>query len=190
MNAAFFGFIIAAGVLLSLLAWALRAPRRVAVSLSDSLEESGRRHATYVSLIRQALLPSDLDFLSARGFAKLAQRARKERRRVALLYLAQLRQDFERLLCLARVVARLSPEVAAAQELERFGLGLQFWRRYQVTRLGLRFGLIPLPQLGGLSQMVTEFAVRMDVAMKSLGERAMLAAELASSLDRRGVNLT
>lgn len=192
MSPAQLSFVIGVAVLLLLLGRALLNPVRPPLDKSDpsSLEQRGRRHATYVSLIHQALLPADLNFLAVRGPAKLAVRVRRERRRVALLYLTQVREDFDRLLHLSRIVARLSPEVAAAQELERFGLSLQFWWRYQMTRLGLRFGWSALPQLGGLSQMVSELAVRMEVAMKELGERAALAAKLASSLDRRGMHLT
>jgi argininosuccinate lyase len=44
-----------------------------------------------------------------------------------------------------------------------------------------------LPQLDGLGDMVSGLSVRMEEAMKELGERAALAAELASSLNRRGL---
>jgi hypothetical protein len=185
----FFFLIIAA--LLALLAWALRGPRAPATGKLDltCLEETGRRHATYFTVIRQALSPADLAFLTARGLPAWARRVRKERRRIVLLYLTQLRDDFQRLLRLARAVAVVSPEVGAGQELERFWLSLQFWRRYQLLRLGLYSGLLSLPQLRGLSQMVSELAVQMEAAMKELGERAALAAKLASSLDRRGVDI-
>lgn len=179
-------------VLLLLLVWTLRTPRKPPARKYDpaSLEQTGRRHATYLALLRQALSRADIEFLAVRGSAQLALRVRKERRKVALLYLAQLRDDFQRLLRLARVVASLSPEVGAAQEFERFRLSLHFSCRYQIVRAGLYSGLLVLPQLSGLSQVVSELAVRMESAMKDLGERAALAAKLASSApDERGVDI-
>jgi hypothetical protein len=155
----------------------------------ESLEEPGRRHPTYFPLIRQAMSPADFGFLAERGSEKLVRRAHKERQRIALLYLAELRADFDRLLRLARVIAILSPEVEAAQEFERLRLGLQFFWHYQVVLWALRLGLLLLPQLCGLSVMVSQLACRMEAAMSELGERANVAAELASSLDRRGLDV-
>jgi hypothetical protein len=109
---------------------------------------------------------------------------RKERRHIAVIYLPTIQDDFSRLLRLARVIAVLSPRVRTVQEWERLRLSIQFYLRYEVVRLALAIGGAPLPQLSGLSQMVSELAVRMETAMKELGERAALAAELASSLDQ------
>jgi hypothetical protein len=191
VNLTFILFFLIVAALLALLAWALRNPtKRMQLGVaSASLEQTGRRHATYLPLIRQALSPADLEFLAARGSPRLARRARKERRRVALSYLGELRSDFQRLLRLARVVASLSPEVGAAQELERVRLSFRFSCRCQMVRAALYSGLLVLPQLSGLSQMVSELAVRMETAMKELGERAALAAKLASSPDGRGVDI-
>ena len=179
------------GALLALLAWALRAPGTRAAHKLDlaSLEETGRRHATYLPLIRQALSPADLAFLSSRGSPGIARRAGKERRGIALSYLDELRADFQRLLRLAKAVAALSPEVGAAQELERLWLSLEFSWRYQLIRAALYAGLLSLPRLDALSHMVSELAMRMETAMKELGERAALAAKLASSLDGRNVDV-
>ena len=68
--------------------------------------------------------------------------------------------------------------------------GTQFALRCRMIRAELLLGLAPLPQLSGLSQMVSGFAVRMETAITELGERAALAAELASSLERRGIDLS
>jgi hypothetical protein len=93
------------------------------------------------------------------------------------------------LLRIAQVIASLSPEVGAAQEWERLRLSFRFSCRYQIVRAGLYSGLLVLPQLSGLSQIVSELAFRMETAMKELGERAVLAAKLASSPDRSGVDI-
>jgi hypothetical protein len=105
-----------------------------------------------------------------------------------MLYLTDLHADFERLLRLARVIAVLSPEVAASHEFERLRLTIRFNWRYQTVLLGLYAGLLFLPQLSGLSQIVGELAFRMECAMKQLGERAAVAAELASTLNRGGLD--
>ena len=179
------------GLLLVLLIWLVRAPQKHGIHTTGpvSLEESGRRHPTYFPMIRQAMSPADLGFLAERGSVNLVRRAHKERQRITLLYLGQLRGDFERLLHLARVIAVLSPEVRATHEFERLRLTLQFFWRYQIISWALRFGLLLLPQLCGLSLMVSELGVRMESAMNELGERAALAADLASSLNRRGLDV-
>ncbi|MFI5058598.1 MAG: hypothetical protein ACHQLQ_10455 [Candidatus Acidiferrales bacterium] len=182
----FFGFV---AVLLVLLIWSLRSPKKQAYSSLDPAAFQGpdRRHATYLSQIHRALAPADLEFLASQGSAKLARRVRKERRRIALLYLSSVQEDFQKLLRLARVIAVLSPEVVANQEFERLRLGVQFSFRCQMIRIRLFCGFAALPQLSGLSQMVSGFAVRMETAIAELGERAALATELASSLESRGV---
>jgi hypothetical protein len=192
VNISFIVFFPIVAALLILLLWALRSPsKRKALSVDPaSLEQAGRRHATYLPLIRQALSPSDFAFLASRGSPELARRASKERRRIALSYLAELRDDFQRLLRLARVVAALSPKVGAAQEWERLILSLEFSWRYQMVRAGLYSDLLALPKLNALSLMVSELAVRMEAAMKELGERAAMGAQLTSTLDRRGVDIS
>ena len=182
----------AVGALLALLFFALRRPKRndqAAAPSLDCIEEPGRPHATYFGVIRQAMSVEDFEFLAARGPVRLVRRAHKERQRIALLYLADLRADFQRLLRLARVIAVLSPEIAVSHEFERLRLTIRFSCRYQLVLLGLYSGLLLLPQLSGLSQMVGELAFRMESAMNELGERAAVAAELASSLNRRGLDV-
>jgi hypothetical protein len=181
----FCGFVV---VLLLLLFWALRGPRtqpKLDVG-QDFLEETGRRHVSFLPQIRQALAKTDDEFLSGRSMRALQRRVRRERRAVALAYLSSLRGDFQRLLRMARIIAVLSPEVAALQELERIRLTVKFGWRYEMIRMQLRAGLAPIPRLDGLSVLVGGLSVRMEIAMKELGERAALAAELASSFDRRG----
>ncbi len=178
-------------ILLAVLAWALRSPRGHSTQKLDleCLEQTGRRHATYLPLIHQALSPRDSSFLASHGSPNLLRRVRKERRRVALAYLTALHDDFQRLLRLAKVVALLSPDVGVSQEFERAWLSLQFSWRYQLVRAGLNAGLLSLPRLDALSHMVSELAFRMESALKELGERAALAAKAASSLDGRSVDI-
>lgn len=184
----FFGFV---AILLFGLVWALRGPQKRRELNGDprSLEERGRRHATYLPQIRQALTAADYDFLSKRASREVQRRVRRERRNVVLAYLAALRGDFQSLLRMARVIAVLSPEVAAVHEFERLRLTAKFAWQYEMIRWKLLAGIAPVPQLAGLSDLVSGLSVRMEAAMKELGERAAIAAELASSMNRRGLDV-
>jgi len=182
----FFGIV---AVLLLVLGWALWKPPERGKLRGDprSFDEDGRRHVTYLPQIRQALAKADFKFLRERASDKVQQRVRRERRGVALAYMDALRGDFQSLLRMARVIAVLSPEVAAVQEFERLRLTAKFSWQYQMIRWKLMAGFATLPQLDGLSNLVSGLSVRMEAAMKELGERAALAAELASSMNRRGL---
>ena len=182
----FFGFV---AVLLLALGWALRKPRNARNLKSDPQAlEQGQRHVDYLPQIRQALAKTDYDFLSKRASRGAQRRVRRDRRGIALNYLAALRGDFQGLLRMARVIAVLSPDVAAAHEFERLRLTAKFAWQYQMIRWKLTVGFAPLPQLDGLSELVSGLSVRMEAALKELGERAALAAELASSMERRGMS--
>jgi hypothetical protein len=182
----FFGFVTA---LLLVLGWALWKPR-VRMNLETdprSLEDRGQRHTNYLPQIRQALAAADYDFLAERGSRGMRRRVRRERLNVALAYLSALRGDFESLLKMARAIAVLSPEVAAAHEFERLRLTAEFAWRCQMIRWKLLAGMTPLTQLAGLSDLVSGLSVRLEQAMKDLGERAAIAAEMASSMNHRGM---
>lgn len=155
---------------------------------ADTEGDSSRRHVAYYSQVRQALAPEDYAFLASRAPRRVLQRVRKERRAVALAYLAGLRQDFLKLWRLARVVARLTPNVEAAQELAALRVGLNFALRYEAIRLALLLGFTPLPNLGSLNEVVSKLAMRLELTMQDLGERAAAASNLASSLNRRGLD--
>jgi hypothetical protein len=191
MTATLFIFCGIVAALLLVLGWALRSPGKSARGKFNlaSLEESGRRHATYVALIKQAASPADMEFLAKRGSPEIVRRVRRERRRVALLYLTHLREDFQRLLRLARAVAALSPAVGSRQELERLWLSLEFSWRYQLIRAGFRYGLLPVPQLNSLSHIVSQLAVQMETSLKELGEQAAMAVQMASTLDGNGMDV-
>jgi len=157
VNATFLLLFGAVAGLLVLLAWALRKPKG-SVPLSKnlaSLEDAGRPHATYFPVIRQAMSQQDFVFLEAHAPVRLVRRAHKDRQRIAMLYLVELRADFLRLLRLARVIAVLSPEVAAAHEFQRLLLSVRFAWQYRMVLLGLYAGLLLMPQLRGLSEMVS-----------------------------------
>lgn len=183
-------FLALTGLLLLLLIWSLRKPRRSAaaqrgMSLPD---ECGSRHTSYLPQIQQALAVADYDYVSQRGSRELFRRFRKERRRTTLAYLAGLREDFQNLLGLARIIAVLSPEVAALQEFEKLRLTCQFRWRFEWLRLEIWLGHARLVDVSNLANVVSGLSVRMQKAIKELGERAALASKLGSSLDGRGVH--
>jgi hypothetical protein len=138
--------------------------------------------------IRQALGKADAEYLAAVVSKAWQQRVARERRQIALAYLSELREEYRRLLKLATVIAALSPEVVAVRELERLRLTLEFSWRFEWIRLTLLAGLAPMAQIGALSDLLSGLSVRLEGAMKELGERAAFAAELASFADRRRTN--
>jgi hypothetical protein len=183
----FFGLI---GLFVILFAWSVRSPSRPALpSCGVGDDEPGRRHMTYLPQIRQAFAKTDYDFLLKNVRREVLRRVRRERRAVALAYLAALREDFESLLRMARAIAALSPELAGLQEFERLRLTAEFAWRFEIIRWRLLAGMAPVPQLNGLSDLVSGLCVRMEAAMKKLGEHAAVAAELASSMNRRDLDV-
>lgn len=112
----------------------------------------------------------------------------RERRNVALAYLSALRVELQGLLRTARIVAALSPAVAGGQELERVVLTLNFLWRYRVIRLSVWAGFQPLPQISDLSDLLSGYSVRLEEAIRELGERAAMVAEMVSSPDRRRID--
>jgi hypothetical protein len=145
---------------------------------------------TFFPQIKQALAVQDSAYLASLGRNALANRVRKERRKIALAYLACLRNDFQRLWRLGRVISSMSPQVGMAQEFRRLQLGMAFSLRYEMIRIKLLFGFAPLTDLVALSEVVSRLSIRMETAMQDLGERAALAAKLSSSLDGRGLDVS
>lgn len=175
--------------LLLLLAWAIRSPGGSSrVRDLDVSDELGRRHVTFFPQMRQATAQEDFAFLASRGSRRLLLRVRKERRNITLNYVRCLKQDFSKLWRLSRLLARLSPQVVAGQEFERLRLAASFALRYEMVRFGLVFGFSPFADLNSLSEMVGKLAIRLETAMNELGERTVLAGELASTLHRRGLH--
>jgi hypothetical protein len=78
--------------------------------------------------------------------------------------------------------------VAAGQEFERVVLTVNFLWRYRVIRMSVWAGYAPLPQMDGLSNLLSGFRVRLEEAMKEMGERAAVVAEMVSSPDRRRIH--
>jgi len=170
------GFAVALAVLL---AWTLRSAHWRRRPGGLAVLESAPQHLCNMGPIRRSQDRADLLYAASRGGRDLAKRLRRERRNVALLYLNSLRSDFEQLLRIARVVALLSPEISNSHEYERLRLSVLFRLRFAVVKLRFMFGDPAMPQMTSLGEMVTSLAIRMDAAMEILGERAVLAANVA-----------
>jgi UV DNA damage repair endonuclease len=167
--------------LLAALAWlSFSAMRRAPHADLGQRPQRETRHISYLPQIKQALSQTDHEYLSARGPTGLANRVRKERRRIALNYLTALRTDFEKLQHMARVVAVMSPEVAVAQELQGVRLSVEFSVRYRIIYFRLLSDIAPMSAINNLSNLISALTVRMETAISSLGESAVLAAELRS----------
>jgi hypothetical protein len=181
VSAAFFIFIAMFALAASgLLYWVFRSARRNKPGKEGlGVLDSAPQHLCNMGSIRQSVDPLDLKFVLEKGGRQMAKRLRRERRRVALLYLSAIRKDFEQLLRVARVVALLSPEVSSTDEFDRLRLGALFLVRFQLVKLRFHLGWVSMPQLGALGEMVTSLALEMEASMRKLGERAVLAAELA-----------
>jgi hypothetical protein len=187
--ASYFFFVIVA-LLFVLFFWSLRNPKRPTLPAASSVipQDLQGSHVTHLPQIRRALAPADFAFASKRIPAKALRRMQRERRNVALAYLSALRTELERLLHTARIVASLSPEVAGGQELERLVLTLNFVCRYWVIRMSVWAGFTPLPQISDLGDLLSAYSVRLEEAIRELGERAAMVAEMVSSPDRRRID--
>lgn len=166
-------------LLLLAIAWlAFSGTRRRPASVQNGGREREWLHISHLPQIKQAMTNSDFMYLWDQGYRALAKRIRKERRHIALNYLACLRVEFEKLLHLARMVAVMSPNVAVVQEVQGFRLNLEFSYRYYLIYFRLVSGIAPQEAIGGLSNMVSALTIRMETAMSELGEQAALGSEL------------
>jgi len=117
----------------------------------------------------------------------LVRRAHQERQRIALLYIENLRADFQRLLRLASVNHVLSPEIAASHESSAYGSAPILLAISNCSSGTLCRPLVDAASSLAFSQMVGELGF---VWSRPSGtcERASVAAELASTLNRSGLD--
>ena len=191
MSLTFYLSLAILGILFVVFVWSLRNPRRQVPSArppSAILQSVQGSHVSHLPQIRRALAPTDFEFASKKIPREALRRIRRERRQVALAYLSALRAELDQLLRTARVIAALSPEVVAGQELERVRLTVNFLWRYRMIRMSVWAGFTPMPQLTALSNLLSGYSVRLEEAMKEMGERAALVAEMVSSPDRRRIH--
>lgn len=186
MNLLLFTIGIFVAVLLSLLLWSVTRKSAAGKSLSVSHDNLSFacKHLTNLPQIRQALEPADLVYIAGRSNRRAAKSVRQERRRVALLYLESLREDFNQLREVGQVVAALSPKVEAGQEWKRFWLTLGFKWKYQLVRARFAVGSPAFTSLGGLALIVSSLALDMEKAVTEIGEATVIPNDFSSPADR------
>jgi hypothetical protein len=165
-------------LLVVLLFWALRPPARASrpvVDVFEALRQS--RHSSRMSHILQTLRPQDTEYLRSAGQAELMQTLRRQRRTIALNYLQQLKEEFEMLLEISRVLAVMSPELIPMEEMERWKLSLAFGANCAFLKWRLRLGLQPFAGFTLLSNMATSFARRLEAATSGIAEDTVRSAE-------------
>jgi hypothetical protein len=177
-------FIIFAVFLIALLAWAVRPPRKAALSVDQVLDTlCEKRHYARLPQILQCLREDDTDFLAAEGHKELAAQLRRERKRIALRYLSSLQEEYQLLLETSRVLAKIAPEISMTDEFQRFRLSLRFVLCCRYLRWRLRLGLQPWDAFGILSDMEGDITLSLEAATAHIGERAALACEFPLFLE-------
>ena len=176
--------ILFAILLVGLLAWALRppsGPTRPPLDVFEALSKS--RHCLRISHVVQALQPEDTEFLRDTGQLALMQTLRRQRRQIALRYLDQLQEEFLELIEISRLLAVMSPEVIAMEEMERWKLSLAFAANCAFLRWKLRLGLQPLSGFTLLSGMAISIARQLDLASTRIAGAAVRSANPSTSGD-------
>lgn len=178
-------FVGLAIVLLLALIWLVRTPASAPpVSGPEAklqIEDLFSLNCHHFPQVRQALSSADLAYLKQHASPQTLRQVRTERRRVARMFLAGLREDFSRLDRLARTIAALSAQVSPAREAERFWLGMRFRILYALVQVRLVSGGFSLPQLEVLTGLIGSLAAQMETAMEQLEE---------ASVERLRSNLT
>ena len=188
MNASLLFFLLFALVLLALLLLATRSskhPSSPSMDVFESLSQS--RHCSRLSQILQTLRPEDTEYLQQIGQTALMQELRQQRRRIALIYLDRLQEEFETLLEISRALAVMSPEVVGMQELERWKLSAAFGINCAYLRWRLRLGLQAVSGFTLLSNMASEITRQLDNATARIAEATVRGAE-QSALGRKNSN--
>ena len=129
-------------------------------------------HARHFAHLKQALAEDDYNYLQRRGQARLARRLRRERLNILANYVEGLKDDFENLLHLRRVLGRLELEVARQHESQVQFLRLQFALLYSLVRLKLalaRLTLVPV-DVEPLVALVNRTAQATEAALNTLAE--------------------
>lgn len=190
MNFAFYSFFIIIALFFVVFLWSQRNSKRNAVPAppAHASLDLPAGHVNYLPQIRRALSSTDYEYASKRIPSQALRRMRRERKQIALGYLAALHEELVGLLRTARMIASLSSKVVPGQELERLLLAMNFLWRYRLIQLSVWAGFAPLPQLSTLSNLLSAYSVRVEEAMREMGERAALVAEMASSPDRRRIH--
>ena len=174
------GVLVAA--LLGLLLWSTgkNAPARKQIQGKPASLDLTCKHAMNLSQIRQALERDDLDYIATKLDAQKVHNVKKERRQIALKYLADLREDFERLMDTAQIVVSLSPEVEAKEEWKRFRLAAEFRVKYQIARAKFSMGAFGFPRIEELSNIVSGLEIELEKVVSEISHAALATSESGS----------
>ncbi|MGB7844915.1 MAG: hypothetical protein WBL63_04815 [Candidatus Acidiferrum sp.] len=179
-------FMALAVILILLLAWAVRPPKRVLLTVDEVFAAlSEERHYARLPQILQSLREEDTEYLRSVGHGELFIRLRAERQRIALGYLKYLEDEYQLLLEASRILAKVAPEVKPMHEFERFKRSVRFVLSCRYLRWRLLLGLQPWSVFGTISDMEGELTLQLEAATASLGERASMAAEFPLFLEKR-----
>jgi len=166
-------FVLLIAATLSALLWRLlRSRQQMSEEVRRLLERNQANflplHCRYFAQVRQALAVPDERYLRGRVALPIVKRALRERRQVAIKFLAGLHEDFSNLERLGRAIAVLSPAIDRQQEMERLVLGLRFRVLYAWVWLRLSTGNVPLPAIENLTGLVGRLATQMQQAMLAI----------------------
>jgi len=189
MNLTVLLFLILAVVVVLLLAWAARPPKRTFQSVHDVLEAlSQERHYARLPQILQALRQEDSTYLREAGQSRLVGPLRAERTAIAIRYLDYLEEEFQVLLEASRILSTMDPELSAMREFDRFKRSLRFMLCCRYLRWRLRLGLQPWNVFGIISDMAGDMTLQLEASTGRLGERAMMAYTSPSFPENRSGN--
>ena len=129
-------------------------------------------NARHFAQIKQALSESDFEYLRTRGPASLARRLRRERREILEHYVRGLKEDFDNLLHLRQVLARLAVEIVRQHELQVLRLRLEFYLLFALVEVKLalsRLTRVPV-DVEPLVAVVNRMAQATEAALNGLAE--------------------
>jgi len=126
----------------------------------------------YFPQIRQMLETEDHQFMRRRVPRHIEVEWRRERRGILGQYLSGLGQDFGRLERLARLIARLSPEIRRAQEWEWMWLGIRFRLLYRIVELKIALGSSSADDIARLTDPIAGLAAELESRMSLIAECA------------------
>jgi hypothetical protein len=169
-------FAVVTLALLGALYWlsqrARRDPRGADLLRTLSADSLLPQHYKYFPQVSRALSAEDARFLQSRADPTIRHAALQARRTVALQFLAGLRDDYQKLDRLARVLASLAPAASQQREAERFWLAFQFGVRWRIVWLEIWSGAAPITQLQRMAGFIGGMAAQMQDLINVLQESA------------------
>jgi hypothetical protein len=130
------------------------------------------QHYKYFPQVSRALSEEDARFLQTRAAPDVRRSALRARRSVALNFLTGLKDDYQKLDRLARVLASLAPSANQRREAHRIWLAFRFGFRWRVVWLEIWSGAAPISQLQSMAGLIGGLAAQMQTSMNAIQESA------------------